>query len=160
MGEVRGPDKYAVGSRRPAASLTTRLPLSAGCPAYLPESALNRAPKVLAACAALMGASGVALAAAAAHQNGGDLGRTAALFLILHAAACLAVAAHARVAAQPALVAVGFLMAAGASLFAADLARSAFAGERLLPFAAPIGGSTMIVAWLALAAAFGLAARR
>ena len=57
-----------------------------------------------------------------------------------------------------ALLAAGFVMAAGASLFAADLARSAFAGDRLFPFAAPIGGSTMILAWLALAGVFAAAA--
>jgi uncharacterized membrane protein YgdD (TMEM256/DUF423 family) len=121
---------------------------------------VKRAPLVLAVCAALMGAAGVGLAALAAHQNGGDLGRTAALFLLLHAAACLAVAAHARLTFSRAVAAVGFVMAAGASLFAADLARSAFAGERLFPFAAPIGGSTMILAWLALAAALAAEGRR
>ena len=42
------------------------------------------------------GRGGVGLAAAAAHQGGGDLGRTAALFLLLHAAACLGIAAHAQ----------------------------------------------------------------
>ncbi len=121
---------------------------------------MTRSPLALAAVAALMGAAGVALAALAAHQGGGDLGRTAALFLILHAAACLGIAAHARVAPSRALVAVGFAMAAGASLFAADLANSGFAGERLFPFAAPIGGSTMMLAWLALAVVFALAQRR
>ena len=121
---------------------------------------MKRAPLVLAVAAALMGAAGVALAALAAHQNGGELGRTASLFLLLHAAACLAVSAHARAAPSRAPVVIGFVMAAGASLFAADLASSAFAGERLFPFAAPIGGSTMILAWLALALAFAAEARR
>ncbi len=107
-----------------------------------------------------MGAAGVALAAVAAHQNGGDLGRTAALFLLLHAVACLAIAAHARVAPSRALATVGFVMAAGASLFAADLAKSAFTGARLFPFAAPAGGSTMIVSWLALAVVFAASALR
>ena len=121
---------------------------------------MNRAALVLAACAALMGAAGVGLAALAAHQNGGEFGRTAALFLILHAAACLAIAAHARIVGSRAVLAAGFVMAAGASLFAADLARSAFAGERLFPFAAPIGGSTLLLAWLALAGIFATAAAR
>ncbi len=119
---------------------------------------MTRPPLALAACAALMGAAGVALAALAAHQNGGEFGRTAALFLLLHAAACLAIAAHARLAQSRALVVVGFVMAAGASLFAADLASSAFFGARLFPFAAPIGGSTMMLSWLALAIAFAAAA--
>jgi uncharacterized membrane protein YgdD (TMEM256/DUF423 family) len=121
---------------------------------------MTRPPLVLAALAALMGGAGVALAAAAAHVGGGELGRTAALFLILHAAATLGIAAHARVAPSRALVAVGFVMEAGAALFAGDLASRAFAGARLFPFAAPLGGSTMILGWLALAAVFATAARR
>ncbi len=120
---------------------------------------MNRAPIVLAAVAALMGASGVGLAALAAHQNGGDVGRTAALFLLLHAVACLGIAAHARIGRSSALVVAGFVMAAGASLFAADLAESAFTGERLFPFAAPTGGSAMILAWAALAVIFAGTAR-
>ena len=57
-------------------------------------------------------------------------------------------------------LAAGFVMEAGASLFAADLAYHAFAGARLFPFAAPIGGSAMILAWLALAAGFAAEAAR
>jgi len=121
---------------------------------------MTRPPLVLAALAALMGGAGVGLAAAAAHVEGGELGRTAALFLILHAAAALAIGAHARVAPSRALVAVGFVMEAGAALFAGDLASRAFAGARLFPFAAPLGGSTMILGWFALAAVFATAARR
>ncbi len=119
-----------------------------------------RPPLVLAAIAALMGAAGVALAAAAAHESGGELARTAALFLILHGAAALGVAAHAAVSASRTLVGIGFVMEAGAAVFAADLATRAFTGARLFPFAAPIGGSAMILSWLALAAAFALAASR
>jgi len=115
---------------------------------------MTRPPLVLAAIAALMGAAGVALAAASEHAGGGDLGRTAALFLVLHAAAALAIAAHARLAPSRVVLAIGFVMEAGASLFAADLAARAFTGARLFPFAAPLGGSTMILSWLALAVAF------
>jgi uncharacterized membrane protein YgdD (TMEM256/DUF423 family) len=119
-----------------------------------------RPPLVLAALAALMGAAGVALAAAATHTGGGDLGRTGALFLILHAAAALGIAAHARVAPPSrALLVIGFAMEAGASLFAAELAVRAFTGDRLFPFAAPLGGSTMILSWLALAIAFAATAK-
>ncbi len=121
---------------------------------------MSRAPVVLAFIASLMGAAGVALAAAAAHQNGGDLGRTAALFLLLHAAACLGIAAHAQLAPSRALVTAGFVMAAGAALFSADLAKSAFTGERFFPMAAPIGGSTMLMSWVALIAIFAWAAGR
>jgi uncharacterized membrane protein YgdD (TMEM256/DUF423 family) len=115
---------------------------------------MTRAPLVLAALAALIGGSGVVLAAAATHASGGELGRTAAVFLILHSASALAIAAHAEIAASRALLVVGFVMEVGAALFAADLAARAFSGDRLFPFAAPIGGTAMILAWFALAAVF------
>jgi len=123
---------------------------------------LNRSPYILAAVAALMGAAGVALAAAGVHASGGDLARTGALFLLMHAAAALAIAAHARLATAPgrALVIVGFVMEAGAALFSAELAARAFTGDRIFPFAAPIGGSTMMLSWVALAVVFAAAARR
>jgi len=123
---------------------------------------LTRPSLILAAVAALMGAAGVTLAAAGVHASGGDLARTGALFLLLHAAAALAIAAHARVAvgSARALVVIGFVMETGAALFAAELAMRAFTGDRIFPFAAPIGGSTMILSWVALAFAFAAAARR
>ena len=109
-------------------------------------------PNALACLAALMGASGVALAAASAHGGGNELGRTASEFLLIHAAALLGVSAHARVALSArAPLAVGLLLGLGAILFAADLASRAFLGDRLFPFAAPIGGSTMILGWVGLA---------
>jgi uncharacterized membrane protein YgdD (TMEM256/DUF423 family) len=109
-----------------------------------------------------MGAAGVALAAAGVHASGGELAERGAVFLLLHAAAALAIAAQARVAADSAraLVIVGFAMEAGAALFSAELAMRAFTGERIFPFAAPIGGSTMMIAWLALAIVFAAAVRR
>ena len=110
--------------------------------------------RVLAILAALMGASGVALAAAATHVDGGEFARTASLFLILHAAALIGVSAH-RAGSRP--TAAGLALAAGAILFCADLSARAFLGARLFPYAAPIGGSLMILAWLALALSFALA---
>ena len=124
---------------------------------------MTRLPLLLAAVAALLGAAGVALAAAGEHAGGGDLARTAALFLALHAAAGLGVSAHARAPGAVSglrLAVAGLALEAGAALFAADLAKRAFFGERLFPFAAPIGGSLMIVAWAALAATFAAAAMR
>jgi uncharacterized membrane protein YgdD (TMEM256/DUF423 family) len=114
------------------------------------------AQRFLVVVAALMGASGVALAAAGTHVDGGELARTASLFLILHAAALIAVSAH-RAGAWPTVA--GLALAAGAIVFAADLSTRAFRGAKLFPFAAPIGGTTMIIAWLALALAFALARR-
>ncbi len=123
---------------------------------------MTRSPFILAAVAALMGTAGVALAAAGVHASGGELAARGALFLLIHAAAALGIAAHARIATAPgrALVVVGFVMEAGATLFSAELAVRAFTGERIFPFAAPIGGSTMMISWLALAIVFAAAARR
>jgi uncharacterized membrane protein YgdD (TMEM256/DUF423 family) len=79
---------------------------------------MTRSPLILAGVAALMGAAGVGLAAAGVHSSGGELAERGALFLLIHAAAALAIAAHARVAAAESrpLVVVGFIMVAGASL--------------------------------------------
>ena len=120
---------------------------------------MKRSPLILAGVAALMGAAGVALAAAGVHAGGGELSERGALFLLLHAAAGLAIAAHARVAmaAARALVVVGFVMEAGAVLFSAELAIHSLTGQRIFPFAAPIGGTTMLIAWVALAVVFATA---
>ena len=114
---------------------------------------MTRSPFILAGVAALMGAAGVALAAAGVHANGGELAQRGALFLLLHAVAALAIAAHARMATASAgaLLVVGFVMEAGAILFSAELAMHVFTGERIFPFAAPLGGTTMILSWVALA---------
>jgi uncharacterized membrane protein YgdD (TMEM256/DUF423 family) len=115
---------------------------------------MPRPALVLAAVAALMGAAGVALAAAATHARGGELGRTAAEFLILHAAALIAVCAHARGSGARAMIFTGALLALGTVLFSGDLAMRAFAETRLFPFAAPIGGTSMIIAWIGIALSF------
>lgn len=109
-----------------------------------------------------MGAAGVILAAAAAHTGGGGLAETAALFLILHAATLLGLAAlighMARDRLRRILTICGFGLGFAAILFSADLAMRALAGGRLFPMAAPIGGTGMILFWLALAAIFSFAA--
>ncbi len=117
---------------------------------------MSLAPRILAAIAALMGAGGVALAALAAHADGGgEFAKTASLFLILHAAALVGLSAHARIGeGSKSLTIAGFALAAGAILFSGDLAARAFLGGRLFPFAAPTGGSLMILSWLVLAIAF------
>ncbi len=124
---------------------------------------MTRPSLALAALAATMGAAGVALAAAAAHGDGeSGLARTAALFLILHAAALLALAALVgqivREGVRRAALIGGTGLGCAAVLFAADLAARSLAGGRLFPMAAPIGGTGMIVFWLALAATFAYAA--
>jgi uncharacterized membrane protein YgdD (TMEM256/DUF423 family) len=114
---------------------------------------MSRAALGLASIAAFVGAAGVAIAALAAHSGGGELARLASEFLMIHAAALIAVSAHAARAPR-ALLFAGFALAAGVLLFAGDLTSLAFAGSRLFPFAAPIGGSLMIASWLALAVVF------
>jgi uncharacterized membrane protein YgdD (TMEM256/DUF423 family) len=122
---------------------------------------LSLAPRILAILACLMGAGGVALAALAAHADGGEFAKTASLFLILHAAALIGISAHARIGGGSRSLAIaGFALAAGAILFSGDLAARAFLGGRLFPFAAPTGGSLMILSWLALAIVFIYGAAR
>jgi len=103
-----------------------------------------------AALGGLAGGAGVVLSALAAHgPAGGPLLETSANFLILHAAATIAVAGLALAAPQRA---VWFLVPAalfilGSALFCGDLATRAFAGARLFPMAAPIGGTLLIFGW-------------
>jgi len=119
---------------------------------------MNRA---LIVTAGLMGAAGIALAAMGAH--GADLPRlvTASSMLLFHAPVILAavllrdrqlVQRHVAIVA-----AIGF--AAGAILFASDLAARDLAGHALFAMAAPTGGTILIGAWIVLAFA-GLVARR
>jgi len=109
--------------------------------------------------AGLMGASGVVLAALAAHAAPGTGLEGASQMLLIHAAAVLGACALAEAGRLWAL-AGNLAMAVwiiGAVLFAGDIALRAFTGHRLFPMAAPTGGTLLIVAWVlfALAAAVG-----
>ncbi len=98
----------------------------------------------------LMGAAGVALAAAASH--GGDT-----LFLGSASTMCLAHApvllglylgrGHFRTATLAAII-----LGLGTIVFAGDLVSRHYLGDRLFPFAAPFGGTMMMLGWLAVAA--------
>ncbi len=117
-------------------------------------ASVMQAAAAIAVYAGLAGAAGVALAAAGAHGEAHSALKPAAQFLLMHAAAALAVAALATRVAHPG----GFLIAAlvlllGASLFSGAIAVHTFWGQRLFPMAAPLGGSTMMVGWLVLAGA-------
>ncbi|AMA55488.1 DUF423 domain-containing protein [Bradyrhizobium sp. CCGE-LA001] len=110
------------------------------------------AQRVLIGLAGLMGAAGVALAAASAH--GGDASRlaSASAMLLFHATAILTTVAllargllHGGISLA---AACGF--AAGAALFAGDLTLRQYAGHALFPMAAPTGGMVMIASWLAV----------
>jgi uncharacterized membrane protein YgdD (TMEM256/DUF423 family) len=111
--------------------------------------------RTLAALAGLMGASGVALAAMAAHLPDATRLGTASSMLLFHAAATLgAVALSERHILQPRIgliAALGFV--AGSALFAGDLALRQFAGHSLFPMAAPSGGTVLIASWLVVTVA-------
>ncbi|MGJ0509290.1 MAG: DUF423 domain-containing protein [Methylocystis sp.] len=110
-------------------------------------------PSIVMTIAALQGAAGVSLAAAAAHVDANPLLATASQFLMIHAAAGVGLAA--RLAGAPplrrVLAGATFAMQAGVTLFSADLAARVYLGGKLFPYAAPMGGGLTILAWLALA---------
>ena len=111
--------------------------------------------RILAILAAIMGADGVILAAAAAHQPDASRLASASSMLLFHALAVLATVAlaergilHLRIGM---VAAWGFVVAT--ALFAGDLSLRQYAGHSLFPLAAPTGGTLLIVSWLALAVA-------
>jgi uncharacterized membrane protein YgdD (TMEM256/DUF423 family) len=113
----------------------------------------SRLFRILIILAGLMGADGVVLAAASAHQADAARLASASSMLLFHATAVLAAVAlaergviHARIGIGAAF---GFVVAA--SLFAGDLTLRQYAGHGLFPMAAPTGGTLLIVSWLVLA---------
>jgi uncharacterized membrane protein YgdD (TMEM256/DUF423 family) len=111
--------------------------------------------RILVALAAVMGADGVILAAAAAHQPDATRLASASSMLLFHATAVLATAAliecsivHPKIG-----IAAAFGLVVAAALFAGDLTLRQFAGHGLFSMAAPTGGALLIVGWLALAVA-------
>ena len=116
---------------------------------------MSRACRILIVLAAIMGADGVMLAAASAHQADASRLASASSMLLFHATAVPAVVALAErgiIDARIGIVAaVGFVLAA--SLFAGDLTLRQYAGHGLFPFAAPTGGTLLIASWLVLAVA-------
>ena len=114
---------------------------------------LNRSPfdRLLLAVAGVLGATGIAAAAAASH--GGDTPILAALALIdlSQAPAILALALYPNRSRM--LTASTGLIGSGALLFSADLGARHFLGNRLFPLSAPLGGLAMIGGWLLLTVA-------
>jgi uncharacterized membrane protein YgdD (TMEM256/DUF423 family) len=111
--------------------------------------------RILIILAGVMGADGVILAAASAHQPDATRLAAASSMLLFHATAVLAAVAlsergviHFRIGIASAW---GFVIAA--ALFAGDLALLQYAGHGLFPMAAPTGGTLLILSWLALAVA-------
>ena len=115
----------------------------------------SRLLRILIVLAAIMGADGVILAAASAHQADAARLASASSMLLFHATTVLAIVAlaergiiHVRIGIAAAF---GFVVAA--ALFAGDLTLRQYAGHSLFPLAAPTGGTLLIVSWLVLAAA-------
>jgi uncharacterized membrane protein YgdD (TMEM256/DUF423 family) len=115
----------------------------------------SRGFRILVVLAALMGAAGVILAAASAHQPDASRLLPASSMLLFHALAVLAVVALTERGIIDRRIGIaaasGFVVAT--VLFAADLTLRQYAGHSLFRFAAPTGGTLLILSWLMLAAA-------
>jgi uncharacterized membrane protein YgdD (TMEM256/DUF423 family) len=106
----------------------------------------------------LMGASGVALAAAASHGGDTHFLGSASTMCLAHAPVVLGLYLAERAFRTATLAAIA--LALGTILFAADLLSRHYLGDRLFPMAAPLGGVLMILGWIIVAAgAFLLAPR-
>ena len=100
--------------------------------------------------AGLLGAAGVALAAAASHGGDARLLGTASTMCLIHAPALVALYAGYRMMRTATLAAL--VIALGTLLFSGDLLSRHFLGTGLFPMAAPTGGTTMMLGWLIVAA--------
>jgi uncharacterized membrane protein YgdD (TMEM256/DUF423 family) len=114
---------------------------------------VSRAFRLLIAAAGLMGSAGVILAAMATHDADTARLAPASMMLLFHACAVLgtvALAERGPINPRIGLIgACGFILAA--ALFSGDLLMRHVTGDRLFPFAAPIGGTLLIASWLVLA---------
>jgi uncharacterized membrane protein YgdD (TMEM256/DUF423 family) len=115
----------------------------------------SRNLRILIILAGVMGADGVMLAAASAHQADAARLAPASSMLLFHCSAVLAVVALAERGVIHIWLGIaaawGFVVAA--ALFAGDLTLRQYAGHSLFPFAAPAGGTLLIASWLLLAVA-------
>ena len=112
----------------------------------MPNSAI-----ILVIVAGLLGACGVALAAAAAHVSDSTALRAAAEIAMVHAAALIGLLAMSRHSTSPVYwMIAASMMALGATLFAGTVSLGVLADFRPVPALAPIGGSLTILSWLAV----------
>jgi uncharacterized membrane protein YgdD (TMEM256/DUF423 family) len=115
----------------------------------------SRLFRILVILAGVMGADGIILAAASAHQPDAARLAAASSMLLFHATAVLAVVALTERGVIDVWIGIaaafGFVIAA--ALFAGDLTLRQYAGHSLFPMAAPTGGTLLIVSWLTLAVA-------
>ena len=115
------------------------------------SGASRRYVGAMALIAGVMGAAGVALAAVAAHLEGGEGLASAATLLSLHAPVPLLAAALAGAGARFwGLTLSVMVIALGAALFGGQVAMGVLADSSLFPMAAPVGGTSMIAGWTLL----------
>ena len=111
--------------------------------------------RILIILAGVMGADGVILAAASAHQPDATRLASASSMLLFHSLAVLAVVALTERGMIDVRIGItaAFGFVGAAALFAGDLTLRQYAGHSLFPLAAPTGGTLLIVSWLMLAVA-------
>lgn len=124
---------------------------SSGDPAPAPGQGSEPSVAVSLLCllAGLLGAAGVALAAAATHAEGPALLGPASAMCLAHAPAMLALLALRHLSRTT--LASALALGLGTTVFAGDLMLKQFHGVSLFPYAAPLGGLTMIAGWLLIA---------
>lgn len=110
------------------------------------------------AVAGILGAGGIAAAAAGSHAGDAALLGPLSLIALTQAPAVLVLALLTR--PRPLLKVGGLVIGAGALLFSADLAARHFFGTGPFPLSAPLGGSLMIIGWALVAVAGPFAPRR
>ncbi|MEJ8309105.1 DUF423 domain-containing protein [Agrobacterium larrymoorei] len=98
----------------------------------------------------VLGASGVALAAAATHTGATLMLGNASAMCLAHAPVLLGL--HLGWERIKTALPSALLLGLGTALFAGDLVSKHFTGNSLFPMAAPAGGFGMIFGWLTLAA--------
>ena len=116
---------------------------------------MNRTSRILVILAAIMGADGVILAALSAHGSNAARLVPASSMLLFHASAVLGTVALVErcLIHRNGGLAAGLGFVAASFLFAGDLTLRQYAGHGLFPFAAPTGGTLLILSWLLLAVA-------
>lgn len=109
--------------------------------------------KFLAVAAGVFGATGIILSAVAAHLEPSAALQNAALMLLVHAPALIAILVAVRTHFLPRFGGMFgvVILAIGVILFSGDLTLRIFAGMPLFPLAAPIGGVFLIFGWAILA---------
>ncbi|KGE00219.1 DUF423 domain-containing protein [Rhizobium sp. YS-1r] len=98
----------------------------------------------------MMGAMGVALAAAASHAGDTLFLGSASTMCLAHAPVLLGLYLGQKFFRTATLAAL--VLGLGTIIFASDLVSRHFLGDRLFVMAAPTGGTTMILGWLLVAA--------